>query len=298
MRRKIHAFDSTTLHLALNCMDWAKHRRRKAAAKLHARIEVSSFIPSAVILGPASCHDSTKARALCAGVKAGDIVIADRAYVDYGLLGGLDAAGITFVVRQKSNMALKPGRVVARAGGDLLEDRLAAPHKRHAGKYAGTLRRVRMRVKVDGRMRVMTFPANNTAWAARTIAELYRARWAVEILFKELKQTLQLADFIGTNENAVLWQVWVALLAHLLLHWLRHRSLWRLSFTRLVGIVRAAAWMKINIVETLHYYGTAGPPRRPTPVAEQLYFQGFEPHTSRTVGQHTPKKTQVKGLRH
>jgi hypothetical protein len=294
MKRKIHAFDSSTLQLAMSCMDWARHRRRKAAAKMHARIEVSSFIPSMVIVGGAASHDSVKARELCAGVAAGDIVVADRAYTGFGLLGELDAAGITFVMRPKRNMAFKALCTVTEPGGDLVEDAIVAPDERHAGRYAGTLRRVRMRVKVDGKMREMTFLTNNTQWSPRTVAELYKARWAVELLFTELKQTLQLSDFIGTNENAVLWQVWVALLAHLLLHWLRHRSQWGLSFTRLVGIVRSAVWMKRNITETLRIYGTAGPPRRPTPVAEQLYLQGFEPNTSRTVGQHRRNKAPAK----
>ena len=298
MRRNVYAIDSTVLRLCLSCMDWARHRRRKAAAKMHMRVEIASFIPSMVIVDPASGHDSAKAKALCAGVAKDDIVIADRAYVDFGFLGGLDAAGITFVLRPKRNMVFKTLRAVTPPGGGLIEDVIVEPAGRHAEKYAGTLRRVRMMVEVDGHMREMAFMTNNTAWSARTVAELYKARWEVEVLFKELKQTLQLSDFIGTNENAVRWQIWIALLAHLLLHWLRHRSQWGLSFTRLAGIVRSAVWMKTDIIAALHYYGTAGPPSRPTPVAEQLYLQGFEPNTSRTVGQHAPTKTRVKGPDH
>ena len=130
----------------------------------------------------------------------------------------------------------------------------------------------------------MTFITNNFEWSPRTVAELYRARWAIELFFKELKQTLQLADFVGYNENAVKWQVWIGLLAHLLLRFMKHISKWGLSFSRLAGIVRSAVWMKIDLLDTLQNYGTAGGPKRPVIVGKQLYFQGFEPFSSVPVG--------------
>ena len=82
-----------------------------------------------------------------------------------------------------------------------------------------------------------------------------RARWEIEVFFKELKQTLQLTDFIGMNENAVKWQIWTGLLTHLLLHYLKFLSGWGKAFSRLVGIVRSTVWMDLDIVETLRLYG-------------------------------------------
>jgi len=289
-RRGIHAIDSSVLQLSLLCMDWARHRRRKAAAKLHVRLDTGSFIPSFVVVERASRHDISQARALCAGVRRGDIVVADKAYGDFAFLRGLDEAGVSFVLRAREGMAFRAVGEARPPEGDLLGDAaVELANKATRAKYPGTLRRVTMRVEVDGKKRAMTFLTNRTDWSARTVAELYRARWQVELLFKELKQTLQLSDFVGTNENAVRWQVWVALLAHLLLRFLRHRSRWGLSFSRLVGIVRSALWMRGDIVALLAHYGTAGPPRRPVPVYEQLYLQGFEPNTSKPVGQHAGK---------
>lgn len=132
----------------------------------------------------------------------------------------------------------------------------------------------------------MTFITNNTDWSARTIAELYRARWAIELFFKELKQTLQLQDFVGTNENAVKWQVWIRLLTHLLLRLLRHISRWGLSFSRCAGIIRTALWVKTDIVELLRCYGTADGPHRPVLSAKQLFLPGFEAFSSSLMGQH------------
>ena len=103
----------------------------------------------------------------------------------------------------------------------ILGDEIVRPSRKGtAGKYTagdGTLRRVTAMIEVRGQMRRMVFFTNNRDWSARTVAELYRARWAVELFFKELKQTCQLRDFVGYNENAVKWQIWTGLLVHLLL---------------------------------------------------------------------------------
>jgi len=140
-------------------------------------------------------------------------------------------------------------------------------------------------VEVDGKLVTMQFITNNFAWSPRTVAELYRARWAIETFFKELKQTLQLADFVGYNENAVKWQIWTALLAHLILRYLKHVSGWALSFTRLVGTVRGGLWVRRDILEVLGFYGTASPPARPVIIGGKPYFQGFFEFSNRPVGQ-------------
>jgi hypothetical protein len=82
-RKTVHVIDSSTIKLFANCMDWAKHRRRKAAAKLHLRLDLQSFLPAFVAVDSASGHDNTKAHELCAGLKAGEIVVFDMAYIDY-----------------------------------------------------------------------------------------------------------------------------------------------------------------------------------------------------------------------
>jgi hypothetical protein len=290
VKRNIYAIDSTVLRLTLACIDWAKHRRHKAAAKMHVRLEVGSFIPSLIVIERASHHDSTKASILCKGISSGDIVVADKAYIDFAFLYWLDTTGVFFVLRAKENMSYRVVGQITAPVDNIIEDSLIELDSKHGiAKYPKTLRLLRMNVEVDSKMREMTFLTNKLDWAARTIAELYKARWDIESFFKELKQTLQLSDFIGTNENAVRWQIWIAMLAHLLLHYIKYKSRWKQSFSRLVGIVRSAIWIKGCIVKFLIRYGTAGPPRRPTPAYKQLYLQGFEPYTSTFMGQHIAK---------
>jgi IS4 transposase len=75
-------------------------------------------------------------------------------------------------------------------------------------KYPSVMRRVEALVEVRGEMKKMVFITNNLKWSAWTVAELYRARWGIETFFKELKETVQLVDFLGYNRSAVCWQIW------------------------------------------------------------------------------------------
>ena len=285
LKRDIFAIDSTTLQLSLSCIDWARHRRKKAAAKTHMRLNVGTMLPSFAVVEDAAHHDSKRADVLCAGLKDGDVLLADRAYVDLLFLHGLALRGVFFVLREKDNMVFD---VLEQRRHDdpliIADETVRLSHKNSDKKYPVALRRVTAMVEVDGKDMEMTFITNNFDWSPRTIAELYRARWAIELFFKELKQTLQLADFVGYNEKAVKWQVWIGLLVHLLIRFQKHISKWGLSFSRLAGTIRSAIWMKIDLAETLRLYGTAGGPKRPVIVEKQLYFQGFEPFSSRPVG--------------
>src|SRR6266403_1887148 len=101
----IHVVDTTVLELVANCMDWAKHRRRKAAAKTHMRLNLQSLLPNFVIIDTAGEHDNKRARELCAGVQSGEIVLFDKGYVDFGHLRDLHERGAFWVTRAKDNLA-------------------------------------------------------------------------------------------------------------------------------------------------------------------------------------------------
>ena len=121
----------------------------------------------------------------------------------------------------------------------------------------------------------MTFLTNNTEWSAQSVVDLYRCRWQIELFFKEIKQTLKLADFLGHSANAVRWQVWTALLTYVLLRYLAFLSDWGHSFTRLLTVVRAVLWQKLDILPLLRGYGTADGSFRMLGRPDQAYFPGF-----------------------
>lgn len=92
---------------------------------------------------------------------------------------------------------------------------------------------------------------------------------------KQIKQTLQLADFFGQSANAVRWQIWSALLVYLLLRVQAFLNRWQPSFNRLVTLIRSALWLKLDLLSLLHYYGTAGVRQRFRAAPEQAYLPGF-----------------------
>ena len=136
-------------------------------------------------------------------------------------------------------------------------------------------RRIVAWVEVDGVEREMTFLSNHFTWSAQTIVDLYRCRWEIEVFFKQIKQTLQLADFLGHNANAVRWQVWAALLVYVLLRYMAWSAQWSHSFIRLFTLTRAALWQKIDLAGLLRGYGTAQGHFRFLGRPEQAYFAGM-----------------------
>lgn len=265
----IYAMDSTVIQLVANCLDWAQHRRRKAAAKCHLRLNLQSLLPQCVIIDTAGEHDNTRARELCAPVKSGEIVIFDKGYLDFKHLRDLSQRGVFWVSRAKDNLV-----------HDVLDRRPPANEKILADEDILTrdglhARRIVARVLVDGREREMTFLTNHFQWSAQTVADLYRCRWEIEVFFKQIKQTLQLADFLGHSANAVRWQVWMALLVYVLLRFLAWRSQWAHSLVRLFTLTRAIMWRKIDLAGLLRGYGTAGGGFRFLGQPAQAYFTGF-----------------------
>ncbi len=271
----ISIMDSSVIELVANSMDWAKHRRRKAAAKTHMRLSLQSFLPQCVIIDTAKEHDNKRARELCAALEEGEIIIFDKAYIDYAHLLDLDNRRVNWVTRAKDNMSYdvvkklpveKGSKILSDEVIVLQDERKAAPE---------LMRLVRALVEVDGKEREMTFLTNNLEWSPQSVADLYRCRWEIEVFFKQIKQTLQMADFLGHNANAVRWQIWMALLVYVLLRYVSYLSKWSHSFTRLFTILRAVLWRKIDLLPLLKCYGTAGGSFRNLALPEQAYFPGF-----------------------
>ena len=123
-KRTVYAVDSTTIGLVANCIDWAKHRRRKAAAKCHMQLNLQTFLPEFAIVKEASTHDSTEAYRLCLNLKSGEIAVFDKAYVDFTHLANLDKRDVFWVTRSKSNMKYRIVKQHTKLKGDCLYDAL------------------------------------------------------------------------------------------------------------------------------------------------------------------------------
>ena len=281
-KRTIRAVDSTTIQLTAFSMGWAKHRRQKAAAKMHTALNMRSFLPNFVIVKSACDSDPKSAWELCADMKTGEVVVFNKAYVDFKHLKTLASRGVSWVTRSKENMlyevmgqqatageqkssasasaTAEPEGLEKPAGKDvgqqvsgrrryvrkkcriLSDERIRLTGISTREHYPEELRLVTAEVEIKGRMVQMTFITDNLEWSAFTICQLYQCRWGVEVFFKEIKQTLQLADFLGYNENTVRWQIWTALLTYLLLRFVAWHGKWRHPFSRLFTLVRAVLW--------------------------------------------------------
>jgi hypothetical protein len=277
LKRKVHLVDSTTSQLIALCLDWAKPRRRKAAATCHVRLDLQSLLPRFAIIDTAPHADAKRAWEMCAGIRAGEIAIFDEAYVDFGHLGELERRGVIWVTRAKENLqylVLEEYRVPS--SGKIVADELIGLMGLHSRvKHPQVLRRIVAWVEVDGQDRLMEFLTNQLTWSPETVVELYRCRWQIEVFFKQIKQTLQLADFLGTSANAVRWQIWTALLVYLLLRYAAYLTQWAHSFSRLFALVRTGLWRKWDLLGLLARYGTAGGSFRYLAHPEQAHFPGF-----------------------
>lgn len=278
-KKTIHAIDSSTISLVANCMDWAKHRRQKAAAKLHLTLNLQTFLPTFAIVEEAAHHDSSRARELCVLLKEGEIAVFDKAYVDFQHLFELNARGIFWVTRSKDNMNYTVvEELPANAEQGIIRDQIIVLNTEKTQKaYPQTLRLVTAHVEINGKDVEMTFITNNCKWAASSVAGLYQSRWGIEVFFKQLKQTLKLSGFIGYTKSAIQWQIWAALLVWLLSRYAAFVSGWNHSFSRLMALLRSYAWEKFDLLELLQFHGTAGGLPRMIAEPGQAYFKGFEP---------------------
>jgi len=268
LRRKISLLDSTVVQLVAKCMDWAAHRRRKAAAKCHVRLNFQSLLPEFVVVDVARQADCRRARELTAGLKSGEIVVMDRGYVDLAHFEELSRREVVWVTRMKERMLYDwlDSRAVQ---GDVLEDKWVVLTN---GVQA---RLIVARVTINDEEREMTFLTNQMDWSAATVVELYKARWEIEVFFKQMKQTLRMSDLMSYNANGIRWQIWMALLVQLLMRFLQWSSCWPHTFARMYAMVRSILWRKNNIIQLLEFYGTAARRYRNRAQPEQAYLPGF-----------------------
>jgi len=216
----IKIIDSTTIDLCASVFPWAKFRTRKGAIKLHTVL--TGMLPQCVLVTDGKTHDRRAVQDL--HFEPDDLLIFDRAYLDYAWLYQLHQGGVWFVTRLKINSRFEIIQTQETSvGGPILADqviRLNSPQGLTC--YPELLRRVHYRDPETGKEYV--FLTNRLDLPALQVAELYRRRWQIELFFKWIKQNLKIKAFYGTSKNAVLIQIWTALIAYLLLVWLKFKS--------------------------------------------------------------------------
>jgi hypothetical protein len=203
----------------------------------------------------------------------------DKADINFLHLFALHLRGVWWVTRAKDNMAYTVRKKLLRkpSGKILRDDLILLKTAKSRTQYPQLLRRVEMLVLVDGKEIVMVFLTNNTEWAPSSVGGLYQARWGIEVFFKQLKQTLQVCDFLGHSKQAIRWQLWGALLLYVLMRWQGQAAGWSHSFARLLTMVRGVVWDRIDLAALLKSYGTADGTYRMRSCCEGTYLPGFSP---------------------
>ena len=217
--QRIKLIDSTSIGLCLSTFDWAKFRTAKGGIKIHTCWDDTLMIPDMVNITEAKLHDRYGLAQLI--FVKGTIIVEDRAYFDFALMLSRIKAENVFVTRIKNNTvyeAIEELDLPEDTDQDILKDEiivLSNPKARNTGLATQKLRLVH--VYKEGENKVIQIITNQLDWTARTIADMYKKRWDIEIFFKAIKQNLQIKTFIGTSPNAVKSQIYIALICYLLL---------------------------------------------------------------------------------
>lgn len=243
-----YVLDSTTVDLCLALFPWARFRDRKGAVKLHTLIELHGNIPTFVHITDGLVHDVNILDELLP--EAGAFYVMDRAYLDFARLYCFTLKSAFFVIRTKGNVQLRRRRshpVVPDTG--VRSDQTVVPGSQGSyKKYPATLRRVRFYDADSGRF--FTYLTNNFDLPALTIAELYRARWQVELFFKWIKQHLRIKAFFGTSENAVRTQIWIAITVYVLLAVIRKELALSASLHQILQVASVTIFERVPILQT------------------------------------------------
>jgi len=248
----VYALDSTTIDLCLSLFPWARFRKTKAAVKLHTLLDLRGSIPEFIHITDGKFHDVNVLDLLIPA--PGAFYVMDRGYIDFERLYRIHEAGAFFVTRGKSNLQCRRrySRVVDKTTGLRSDQTVVLTVPASAKPYPAPFRRIRY-VDPETEKR-FTFVTNNLTLSALTIAQLYKARWRVELFFKWIKQHLRIKVFYGTSENAVKTQVWIAVSVYVLVAIIKKRLQIQASLYTILQVLSIAAFEKIPIFKALSEY--------------------------------------------
>lgn len=271
IKSKIFLLDSTTISLCLSLFDWAKYKTGKGAVKMHTLLDYDGNLPAYVNVTEGKTADNKGAYDI--PLHAGSVIVADRFYNDFSLLNVWDSNKVFFVIRHKDNLrftSVKENDLPADRHQHILKDEIIElTGYQSKKKYPKRLRRVA--IWDDENQQTIELITNQTSWTANTISELYKSRWQIEIFFREIKGLLHIKSFIGTTKNAVLIQIWTALITILILKFLQKLAKygWRLS--NLVAFIRLNLFVKIELQKWLDKPFENPPDRRKMVIQGDLF---------------------------
>lgn len=255
-KHKLFSLDSTLLDVSLKVFPSAEYNRMKAAYKLHVALDHDGLIPAFAAVTPGKTGDQTQAKLL--NFSKGSVLVFDRGYNDYKWHNQLTDNGIFWVARIRGNAKYRVvERYKANKGQGITSDQLIEyTSHRSMGNNLRPVRRIGYRDAETGKHYV--FITNHLDWSAKTVADIYKQRWQVELFFKWIKQNLKIKAFIGNSENAVMTQVFTALCIYLLLAFIKFSNGFRQSLQQISRLLHVNLFAKRTLEELFR-----PPPDRP-----------------------------------
>lgn len=245
-KNPLYTWDATTISLCLSLFPWSKFGQTKGALKLHVQLDHSGHIPNFIVATPGFVHESTAVRRSF-DLSPDSIYCFDRGYCDYSLFRHINNARAFFVTRAKDTM----NYTVTGQHSDTSKKGVISDESIHLNneKYQKDLRLIRYYDEESGEL--FEFLTNNFHLAAATVTRIYQARWQIEAFFKWIKQNLRIKTFLGTNQNAVLTQIWVAMCYFLLLAYIKYQTKFQKSLFYLHKLVQDALFSRLTLIDLL-----------------------------------------------
>lgn len=248
-KNKLYSLDASTIDLCLNLFPWAKFRKQKAAVKLHVGLNHNGYLPEFISITDGKTADITAGR--CIDFPKHSIVVCDRGYNDFIWFNSLTMNEIFFVTRLKSNAkyeVLKSNKVNEKQS-IISDEVIRFTGQQTAKKCPGKLRLVTYIDEKSGK--TFQFLTNHFKLSAKTIADIYKARWQVELFFKWIKQNLKIKKFIGTSKNAVMTQIWIAMCVYLIISFIKHSSKIPKSMQQILRLLQLNLFEKRELIPLL-----------------------------------------------
>ena len=249
MEETAYALDSTTIDLCLSLFPWAPFQRSKSAIKAHTLLDLRGNIPAFLSITTAQASDVGILDHL--PLEPGAFYVMDRGYIDFQRLYRFTEAGAFFVIRAHNNMCYRRrySRPVDRSTGLRCDQTIVLTGKFSGSHYPAAARLVRF-VDEENDLRLNIF-TNQFVLPALTIAQLYKARWNIELFFKWIKQHLRIKTFYGRSANAVKTQIWIAISVYLLVAILKKHLNSTASLYRILQILSVTLFEKTPISQVL-----------------------------------------------
>jgi hypothetical protein len=248
-KNTLYSLDASTIDLCLSTFPWADFRTTKGAVKLHVGLNHAGYLPEFVTITEGKKHDVTVARML--SFPKGSIVAIDKAYNDYGWYKQLTDKGIFFVTRLKTNAKFRVTHrhPVLKEKGLTCDQTIEFTGLQTAKKCPVQVRRIGYRDPLTKKHYV--FLTNNFKLSAKTIADIYKSRWQVELFFKWIKQNLKIKSFVGTSKNAVMTQIWIAMCIYLLIAFIKFQSKLSRSMQQILRLLQLNLFEKRDLLALL-----------------------------------------------